>query len=71
MWEFVRRKRLNPTQGNGNGEAMVEHEGPPAQRPATAKTVVAALNKGFEMERKGKEKKTNSLMEDAPQNPTK
>jgi len=36
-----------------------------------AKAVAAALNKGFEIEQKGKEKKTDSPMEEAPQNLTK
>jgi len=71
LWEFVRRKRPCPTKGNGNGEGSVEHEGPPAKKPAMAEAVAAALNKGFEMQRKGKEKKTNTPMETAPQNPTK
>ena len=35
---------------------MVELEGPPPKKVATAKAVAAALNKGFEKERKGKEK---------------
>jgi len=48
------------TQGDGKWEEMVEHEGPPTKNTATAKAVAATLNKGFEMQRKGKEKKTVS-----------
>jgi len=47
----------------------VELEGPLMKKIAMAEAVAAALNKGFEMERKGKEKKIDIPMEDAPQNP--
>jgi len=71
LWELVKRKRPCPARGNGNGEGSVEHEGPPpTKKPAMAEAVATALNKGFEMQRKGKEKKTDTPME-APQNPTK
>ena len=68
MWEFVKRKRPHPAKGDGNEEESVEHEGPPTKKSATAKAVAAALNKGFEMQRKGKEKKTDTPMETIPQN---
>jgi len=61
LWEIVRRKRPCLTQGNGDEEVMVEHKDPPAKRLATAKAVTAALNKGAERQRRGKEKKTTSL----------
>jgi len=71
LWEIVRRKRPCLTQSDGNEGVVVEHEGPPTKRLAMAEAVAAALNKGFEMERIGKEKKTNVPMENVPQNLTK
>ena len=48
-WEIVRRKRPCPVQGDEDEEVLVELEGPPTKKVATAEAVMAALNKGFEM----------------------
>ena len=70
-WEIIRRKKSCPVQGNEDKEVLAELEGPPTKKVAMAKAVAAALNIGFEREQKGKEKKTDSLMEEVPQNPIK
>jgi len=65
-WEYVRKKRAHPVQGDGD-EVLGELEGPPTKKVATAEAVAAALNVGFEVECKGMEMKTDSLMENEPQ----
>ena len=52
MWEVVKRKRPHPVRDDGNGEELVELDGPPTKKLATAEAVAAALNKGFEKQRR-------------------
>jgi len=56
MWEIVKRKRPCPVRVDGVRRIGGVRK-PPHKKPATAEVVANALNKGFEMQRKGKEKK--------------
>ena len=49
-WEIIRRKVSCPIQGDEDEEVLAELEDLPMKNLVTAKGVVAALNKGFEME---------------------
>ena len=67
MWEIVKRKRPHPVRDDGDEEELVELDGPPPKKLATAEAVAAALNKGFEMQRKGRDRKANTPVEVTPQ----
>ena len=62
-WEVVKRKRPHPVRDDGNGEELVELDGPPTKKLAMAEAVAAALNKGFKKQRKGRERKINTPVE--------
>ena len=60
-----------PDQGDEDEEVLVELEGPPMSKLATAEAFLAALYVGFKAVHKEMEIKVDSPMEEAPQVPMK
>jgi len=70
MWEIVKRNRPHLVRDDRNEEELVELDGPPPKKPATAEAVAATLNKGFKRQKKGRDRKANTPAEVTPQKKT-